>query len=189
MRRPPPSHAAGRPVGTNRRRARSPGATVRLSISNDRQNDWLENELAKELENGRMFRLLSKLAFINERPHLGIDTQWAETGDRYLLKLFRDYLFHQYAETGEPWIDMAHVVQCLNKLDAGFDEQLVRDSVAACRTTLRIYPRPRARRQMLVSRDGKSMLIVSYADIKRCAEHAFAELQRASRGDAVAHTL
>lgn len=44
-----------------------------------------------------------------------MDTSWAETGDRYLLKLFRDYLFHQVTEDGRPWLDTAHVVQCLNK--------------------------------------------------------------------------
>jgi PAB-dependent poly(A)-specific ribonuclease subunit 3 len=33
-----------------------------------RQNDILEDELSKELENGRLFRLVCKLGFINERP-------------------------------------------------------------------------------------------------------------------------
>ena len=33
-----------------------------------RQDDVVEAELCKELENGRLFRLLSKLGFINERP-------------------------------------------------------------------------------------------------------------------------
>lgn len=41
---------------------------------------------------------------------------WSETGDRYLLKLFRDYLFHQVTEAGKPWIDMAHIISCLNKV-------------------------------------------------------------------------
>lgn len=45
-----------------------------------------------------------------------MDTKWSETGDRYLLKLFRDYLFHQVTETGKPWIDMAHIITCLNKV-------------------------------------------------------------------------
>lgn len=45
-----------------------------------------------------------------------MDTSWAETGDRYLLKLFRDYLFHQVTEDGRPWLDTAHIVQCLNKV-------------------------------------------------------------------------
>ena len=32
------------------------------------RTDVLENEMAKELENGRLFRLLVKLGTINERP-------------------------------------------------------------------------------------------------------------------------
>lgn len=38
---------------------------------------------------------MSKLSIVNERPGLGMDTSWSETGDRYLLKLFRDHVFHQ----------------------------------------------------------------------------------------------
>ena len=44
------------------------------------------------------------------------DLQWSETGDRYMLKLFRDYIFHQITPNGNPWIDLSHVVQCLNKV-------------------------------------------------------------------------
>ena len=32
------------------------------------QSDMLQRELSKELENARLFRLLTKLGFINERP-------------------------------------------------------------------------------------------------------------------------
>ena len=39
-------------------------------------------ELGKETESGRLLRLLGKLSFVTERPELGGDTQWAETGDR-----------------------------------------------------------------------------------------------------------
>eukprot|EP01047_Picozoa_sp_COSAG01_P086936 COSAG01_NODE_19778_length_989_cov_19.148315_1_plen_44_part_10 len=35
-------------------------------------------------------RLLIKLGFINERPEHRRDDRWSETGDRYMLKLFRD---------------------------------------------------------------------------------------------------
>jgi PAB-dependent poly(A)-specific ribonuclease subunit 3 len=45
-----------------------------------------------------------------------MDSSWSETGDRYMLKLFRDYLFHQIDSSGVPWIDMAHIIQCLNKV-------------------------------------------------------------------------
>lgn len=37
-------------------------------------------------------------------------------GDRYLLKLFRDYVFHQVDENGRPVLDFGHVVECLNKV-------------------------------------------------------------------------
>ncbi|RKO90190.1 hypothetical protein BDK51DRAFT_28582, partial [Blyttiomyces helicus] len=78
-------------------------------------NDFLEGELGRELENARLVRLLSKLGCINERPEFDMDRTWSETGDRYLLKLFRDYVFHQVDENGSPIIDMAHIIQCLNK--------------------------------------------------------------------------
>lgn len=48
-----------------------------------------------------------------------LDPAWSETGDRYMLKLFRDYLFHQVNEEGRPWLDMSHIIQTLNKLDTG----------------------------------------------------------------------
>ncbi|CAO3638652.1 unnamed protein product [Cunninghamella blakesleeana] len=112
--------------------------------------DSLENELGKELENGRLVRLLSKLGFINERPEFDMDPRWSETGDRYIIKLFRDYVFHQVDENGVPVVDMAHVLTCLNKLDAGVDEKI-----------------------MLMSRDEQSCLVVSYKEIKNCISAAF----------------
>ncbi|XP_015795746.1 PAN2-PAN3 deadenylation complex subunit pan3 [Tetranychus urticae] len=115
--------------------------------------DVIENQLAKEIDNGRLFRLLCKLGTINERPEYRMDPQWSETGDRYLLKLFRDYLFHQVSEDGHPWIDMGHIVSTLNKLDAGSQEKIC-----------------------LVSRDDQNVLIVSFAELKKCCESAFNEL-------------
>lgn len=55
---------------------------------------------------------------------LGMEPSWAETGDRYMLKLFRDYVFHQVTEDGRPWLDMAHIVHCLNKLESGSQEKV-----------------------------------------------------------------
>ncbi|KAK6009049.1 hypothetical protein OSTOST_26056, partial [Ostertagia ostertagi] len=117
------------------------------------RNDMLENELSKELENGRLFRILSKINTIVERPEHNLDPTWSETGDRFLIKLFRDYVFHQVTESGKPWMDMAHIVQCLNKLDAGVSEKV-----------------------QLVSRDGNNLIVVSYGDLRRCLETAFREL-------------
>ncbi|XP_046996275.1 PAN2-PAN3 deadenylation complex subunit PAN3 isoform X1 [Schistocerca americana] len=119
--------------------------------------DILENELAKEMENGRLCRLLVKLGTVNERPELNMDPTWAETGDRYMLKLFRDYLYHQVTEDGRPWIDMAHVVHCLNKLDAGVHDKIC-----------------------LMSRDEQSVLVVSYAELKHCLEQSFDEILAAA---------
>lgn len=51
-----------------------------------------------------------------------MDPQWAETGDRYFLKLFRDYVFHQVDEENRPIVDLGHVIQCLNKVCSPFQE-------------------------------------------------------------------
>ncbi|XP_071949670.1 PAN2-PAN3 deadenylation complex subunit pan3-like [Antedon mediterranea] len=125
------------------------------------RSDSVEEELAKEVQNGRLFRLITKLGVINERPEFNGDPSWSETGDRYLLKLFRDYLFHQVNETGAPWIDMAHIVQCLNKLDAGVPEKVC-----------------------LMARDEQNVLVVSYKDLKHCFENTFEEVLHASRASA-----
>ena len=58
-------------------------------------NDIIEAELAKEIESARLFRLLTKLCTVVDRAELNGDFGWAEYGDRYMLKLFRDYVFHQ----------------------------------------------------------------------------------------------
>nr|XP_056714405.1 PAN2-PAN3 deadenylation complex subunit PAN3 isoform X2 [Euleptes europaea] len=123
------------------------------------RNDVIEEDLAKEVQNGRLFRLLAKLGTINERPEFQKDPAWSETGDRYLLKLFRDHLFHQVTEAGTPWIDLGHIISCLNKLDAGVPEKI-----------------------SLISRDEKSVLVVTYSDLKRCFENTFQELVAAANG-------
>jgi PAB-dependent poly(A)-specific ribonuclease subunit 3 len=115
--------------------------------------DLLENCLAKELENGRLFRLIVKLSTIVERHELNMDPAWSETGDRYLLKLFRDYVFHQVAADGRPWLDLSHVVYCLNRLDTGAAEKVC-----------------------LMSRDEQSILITTYAELKQCMEQSFGEI-------------
>jgi len=117
--------------------------------------DLLEGELMREVENGRLVRLLSKFGFINERPEFDHDPRWSETGDRYIIKLFRDYVFHQVDERGRPVVDLSHVLVSLNKLDAGVDERI-----------------------SLVSRDSQSCLVVSYREIKNCIEGAFQSLSK-----------
>jgi PAB-dependent poly(A)-specific ribonuclease subunit 3 len=53
--------------------------------------DGMDQALASEYESGRVLRLMMKLAFVNERPEFGVDPRWSESGDCYVLKLFRDY--------------------------------------------------------------------------------------------------
>ena len=115
--------------------------------------DRLQHALSSEYESGRGLRLLMKLGFVNERPELGPNRNWASSGDSYVLSLFRDYVFHQADGSGYPVMDLGHVVSCLNKLDAASEEKIV-----------------------LASRDAKSLMIVTYADVARCLESAYQEL-------------
>lgn len=131
-------------------------STLNTALHHD---DALSADLIRELENGRLVRLMAKLNFINERPEFDHDRQWSETGDRYFLKLFRDYVFHQVDANGNPVVDLGHVITCLNKLDAGIDERI-----------------------SLVSRDEQNVLIVSYKELKRGVENAFQDLLRAGKG-------
>mmetsp|Transcript_1498 Transcript_1498/g.3307 ORF Transcript_1498/g.3307 Transcript_1498/m.3307 type:complete len:580 (-) Transcript_1498:154-1893(-) len=112
-----------------------------------------EKSLSGEYESGRALRLLLKLGFVNERPENGANRRWSHSGDCYVLTLFRDYVFHQADGAGNPVMDLGHVVTALNKLDAADEEKIV-----------------------LSSRDGKSLMVVSYADVARCLNSAYHEL-------------
>ena len=70
------------PCRTQKRRADS-GIPMQADYTYQ-QIDTSYNELAKELHNGRLFRLLTKLNMIVERPQPGTPAadSWSETGDR-----------------------------------------------------------------------------------------------------------
>ncbi|OJI96937.1 hypothetical protein ASPVEDRAFT_121653 [Aspergillus versicolor CBS 583.65] len=121
-------------------------------------DDQLTSDLGRELENGRIVRLLTKLNFINERPEHEHDRQWSENGERFFLKIFRDYVFHQVDASGDPVVDLGHVLTCLNKLDAGSDERIT-----------------------LVSRDEQTCFIVSYKELKKALESSFQALLKPNR--------
>jgi PAB-dependent poly(A)-specific ribonuclease subunit 3 len=123
-----------------------------------RANDSLTSELCRELENGRMVRLLCKLNAITERGEHAGDSAWSEHGERYPLKLFRDYVFHQVDESGRPLLQLGHMIQCMNKLDAAADERIT-----------------------LVSRDEQSLFVVSYKDLKVMVDRAFNELVKRTK--------
>ena len=117
--------------------------------------DRLTSEVSRELENGRIARLLMKLGTINERQEYDGDRNWSENGERYMLKLFRDYVFHQVDSAGNPVLDIGHMVRCLNKLDVGTDEKI-----------------------LLTSRDDQTTFVVSYKELKKQVAAAFNDLMK-----------
>ncbi|KAF7457520.1 Ser/Thr protein kinase [Cryptosporidium felis] len=119
--------------------------------------DALENEFRKEIDNGRLFRLLTKINTIADRTQLNAIHKWNETGDRYICKLFREYLFQQTDSQGRPVIDMGHILDSLAKVDVGTSETIT-----------------------LMSSDGSSIILVSFADIKQSIEKSFCEIVAAT---------
>jgi hypothetical protein len=77
----------------------APRLLIELGAAHD-ASDCLAHLLAREADNGRLLRLAIKLGMVNERPTYDGDPSWAETGDCYLLKLFRDFVFHQVCVQG-----------------------------------------------------------------------------------------
>ncbi|KAI6220364.1 PAN2-PAN3 deadenylation complex subunit PAN3 [Aphelenchoides fujianensis] len=116
--------------------------------------DMLENDLCKELQNGRLFRLLGMLSTVCDR-NLPKEPYWSETSERYMLKLFRDYVFHQVDGYGRPVLDLAHIVLNLNKLDSGVNETI-----------------------QLASRDNENVLLVTYKDLRGYLESSFSYLRK-----------
>jgi hypothetical protein len=72
--------------------------------------------LTREMENGRLFRLVSKLAFVTDRNSSDVGAASGDTGNSYLLQLFRDFVFHQGERDGGRVIDWGHIVENLNKV-------------------------------------------------------------------------
>jgi PAB-dependent poly(A)-specific ribonuclease subunit 3 len=81
-------------------------------------------DLSHEMENGRLFRLATKLSFVTDRPAEGPgghgsaqhQSAYADSGDKYLLGLFRDFVFHQGELEQGRVLDWGHVVETLNKV-------------------------------------------------------------------------
>lgn len=120
--------------------------------------DELSSELYRELENGRSVRLMMKLGAVNERQEFDGDRAWSENGERYMLKLFRDYVFHQVDGSGNPVLDIGHMIRCINKLDAGSEERVC-----------------------LTSRDEQTSFVVSYKELKKHLNSAFNDLQKGNK--------
>ena len=61
-------------------------------------------------------------------------------------------------EDGRPWLDMAHIVSCLNKFDAGVSDKIT-----------------------LMSRDEQNVLVVAYSELKICLEQSYAECVQSAK--------
>lgn len=126
------------------------------------ENDELEHITMRELANGRAARLMMKLATINERPEgPNGETGWADNGEKYLLKLFRDFVFHQVDQNGNPVLNMGHMLECMAKLDAATDERIC-----------------------LTSRDEQTCFLVTYKEMRKLLATAFNDLAKASKNGA-----
>ncbi|KER29550.1 hypothetical protein T265_03848 [Opisthorchis viverrini] len=136
----------------------------RFSVDNDFRyymvhiNNVVDNNckynLFQGMECDRLFRLICKLQSIVERnDRNGTNPDWSETGDRYMLKLFRDFVFHQTDQLGAPYLDLSHIITTLNKVEASSHERLC-----------------------LVSRDSQNVILMTYADIKQWLDSSFSHL-------------
>lgn len=112
--------------------------------------EYTEAVLSRELENGRLFRLMCKLNFIFGRMESRIDINWSESGEKFPIVLFYDYVFHQVDASGKNVIDLTHVLRCLNKLDAGVAEKMV-----------------------LATPDEMNCIIISYKELKDLIDTTF----------------
>ncbi|KAM5347128.1 hypothetical protein ACJ41O_010133 [Fusarium nematophilum] len=120
--------------------------------------DKTRQDVMREIENGRAARLMMKLATINERYEFDGDRAWSENGERYMLKLFRDYAFHQVDSNGNPVLDMGHMLRCMSKLEIGSEERIC-----------------------LTSRDEQTSFLVSFKELKKMLANSFGELVKASK--------
>lgn len=116
--------------------------------------DTLHTELGRELENSRLVRLLTKISMLCERPEYDYAT---EHHPRFILPIFRDYVFHQVDSTGRPVLDLAHVISCLNKVDTGSEERV-----------------------SLTSRDENTCVVISFREIRTVVDGLWGELVRRS---------
>ncbi|KAL6940888.1 hypothetical protein ACO0QE_004806 [Hanseniaspora vineae] len=114
------------------------------------QNEDVEQTLANELENARLFRLMCKMNAVINRPDSNSDINWSENGSKYPLKLFYHYVFHQKDHNGKKTLDLVHVLKTLNKLDAGVAEKI-----------------------LLVTPDEMNCMLISYKELKILLEFSF----------------
>ena len=142
------------------------GTRTFQSLSNmSRHAEALDRLLSRQIENGRLLMLLLKMGLVDDRPGgQNLRRQWS--GNAYMMKLFRDYMFHQVDEQGKPVLDFGHTIGALNKLDIASQEKIV-----------------------LSSRDSKSLMVVSFADVQESLQRAFVGLLETPPSSGVSPTM
>lgn len=124
-------------------------ALIEFASNTQDGQDYAELQLAGELENARLFRLLTKINFIMDMGDA------LENGPQYIIKLFREFVFNEVSEVGKPTLNLSRVLTCLNKLDAGIEEKM-----------------------LLISKDEKSCIVISYKEVKDLIGSAFRDMTR-----------
>lgn len=129
-----------------------------LSAAQERENR-MEDQLQLCVNNDFSFRTLMKLSTVVDHP--GRTVQYPNNGDRDPLKLLRDYIFHPVDQDSKPVIDLARIMDCLQKLDAGVEERI-----------------------QLTSRDNQIIIIVSFKEMKQMLRSQYEDImkQRNVRG-------
>ncbi|KAG5470470.1 hypothetical protein LSCM1_01714 [Leishmania martiniquensis] len=119
--------------------------------------DFLMSQCQKEMHNGRVMRLLIKLSFALESP--AEVHEYTSENQRYVLRLFNQFLFNQVDEQNRVNVDWGHVYHCLNKLDIGSDETI----------------------QLIGTDTSNTVLVVSYADLRTMLDSVFDRVQQVSQ--------
>lgn len=123
------------------------------------RTNLMEDQMQLSVNNDFSFRVLAKLSTVVDNASRTI--QYPNNGDRDPMKLLRDYIFHPVDQENKPVIDLARILDCLQKLDAGVDDKI-----------------------QLNSRDNQIIMIISYKELKQMLRSQYEDImkQRSVRG-------
>lgn len=125
-------------------------------------SDALDSYLSREMENSRLLRLLIKLGFVTSYAKNADHPSFIETGDKYQLSLFQNFLFQQTTADGRPILDVGHVITALNELDVGSKQRII-----------------------LASPESSSLYVSTYSALNSALKESYADIKKWSEGDAL----
>eukprot|EP01107_Rhizomastix_libera_P014689 TRINITY_DN4844_c0_g1_i1.p1 TRINITY_DN4844_c0_g1~~TRINITY_DN4844_c0_g1_i1.p1 ORF type:complete len:682 (+),score=162.38 TRINITY_DN4844_c0_g1_i1:33-2078(+) len=120
--------------------------------------DNLEFEATREMDNGRFLRLLIKIC--SSLCYSGALTESSKepASDSYIFKAFFEHMFGRLDENGNHIIDLAHILDNLNKIDIGSPEKIA-----------------------MLNQDESTALVSSYALLKRLFGQTLSEIDYYSK--------